>query len=956
MFDTAQAQELFLQGEDAFSADLGDRRAGHQPGGAARRGGRGAARGLPGAPPGDATAAPSRQPHRRGAVVRHDLPPRLRRRRPDRRGVPHRQHVLDPRGAAQPRARAAAGDRGQPSAGGAVGAPRGGRRRPRRLGHRRRPRRACSPSGIKLLFGRFGLDLSANALVLEPRTVVVASSSACSSRWRRPTCRRGGPDACRRSPRCATTWPSPRAACAGGSPWAPCCSSPGSAAMAAGLAGVGTRAHLRARCRCLRGARRHRAAQPRARPAGARRARVGLPARVRGGRPDGRAERPAQPPPHRCHRLGADDRRGPRDDDGDPRRVGEGQPRQDPGRGHRRRLRRVATPSGQAFSRTVADDVERCPAWPTVARVRAALLQLDGDRDFASASTRIAMTAVARPDVVTGSLARPRRVLGRRLDRPRRGARAGASGRPSPIEYAGEERPSPSSRPTPRTPRSQSDVTMSLEAASTRSASRRPTARSTSTASRGSRPGRPATRALEAVVATCPRSSINDQATFAAEQREPIDQLLFIVYALLGLAVVIAVLGIVNTLALSVIERIREIGLLRAVGLSRRQLRTMLRLESVAIALLGAVLGVVVGLAFALALQRSLADDGLDVLAIPPSWPEPRTPAPPSWPAPSSCRSPRAAAGTTTRARRGQPTATESAAASGGSDFCTQAAGIDQRVESAMSDLEGDDPSVPGRLHADRRGAARHGPAGADRLGLGRDGRRPRPDGRGVRRLRHHRPGLPGRPGAGGGRPVDRERRTWRPTCATSAASSRRPQTAGLGAVGPQRAQPAGQEVALDGVLGQQQRLLVGLAGLLDPAEPPEEVGPRGGQVAVAGQLRFRRTARRARRARPPPRGRSRRATARLSATTGDGQSVVSSVVQGDDLAPVGVVPGRRLRVDGRDRRLQGVARRGPRPQRLPDEGHALGDRRPVPPRAVLLLEQQQPAVRGRCGSRGGRR
>ena len=76
-------------------------------------------------------------------------------------------------------------------------------------------------------------------------------------------------------------------------------------------------------------------------------------------------------------------------------------------------------------------------------------------------------------------------------------------------------------------------------------------------------------------------------------------------------------LGIVNTLALSVIERIREIGLLRAVGLSRRQLRTMLRLESVAIALLGAVLGVVVGLAFALALQRSLADDGLDVLAIP---------------------------------------------------------------------------------------------------------------------------------------------------------------------------------------------------------------------------------------------------------------------------------------------------------------------------------------------------
>ena len=61
----------------------------------------------------------------------------------------------------------------------------------------------------------------------------------------------------------------------------------------------------------------------------------------------------------------------------------------------------------------------------------------------------------------------------------------------------------------------------------------------------------------------------------------------------------------------------REIGLLRAVGLSRTQLRTMLRLESVAIALLGAVLGIALGLAFALALQRSLIDDGIDVLAIP---------------------------------------------------------------------------------------------------------------------------------------------------------------------------------------------------------------------------------------------------------------------------------------------------------------------------------------------------
>jgi putative ABC transport system permease protein len=122
---------------------------------------------------------------------------------------------------------------------------------------------------------------------------------------------------------------------------------------------------------------------------------------------------------------------------------------------------------------------------------------------------------------------------------------------------------------------------------------------------------------LDKVVADLPTVTVKDQAAFAEEQRGPIDQMLALIYALLGLAVVIAVLGIVNTLALSVIERTREIGLLRAVGLSRRQLRTMLRLESVAIALLGAVLGVGLGLAGGWALQRALASDGIDVLAIP---------------------------------------------------------------------------------------------------------------------------------------------------------------------------------------------------------------------------------------------------------------------------------------------------------------------------------------------------
>ncbi len=123
--------------------------------------------------------------------------------------------------------------------------------------------------------------------------------------------------------------------------------------------------------------------------------------------------------------------------------------------------------------------------------------------------------------------------------------------------------------------------------------------------------------AVERTTSELPTVTVKDQAGFAEEQRAPIDQLLLLIYALLGLALVIAVLGIVNTLALSVIERTREVGLLRAIGLERRQLRMMIRLEAVVIAVLGAVLGIGMGLVFGLALMRSLADDGLEVIQVP---------------------------------------------------------------------------------------------------------------------------------------------------------------------------------------------------------------------------------------------------------------------------------------------------------------------------------------------------
>ncbi|HZL02253.1 MAG TPA: FtsX-like permease family protein, partial [Cellulomonas sp.] len=90
-----------------------------------------------------------------------------------------------------------------------------------------------------------------------------------------------------------------------------------------------------------------------------------------------------------------------------------------------------------------------------------------------------------------------------------------------------------------------------------------------------------------------------------------------ILYALLGLSIVIAVLGIINTLALSVIERTREIGLLRAVGLGRAQLAGTVMIESVLTAVFGTLVGVGVGVALAAAMPTVFSDVGLTTLAIP---------------------------------------------------------------------------------------------------------------------------------------------------------------------------------------------------------------------------------------------------------------------------------------------------------------------------------------------------
>ncbi|WP_433471905.1 ABC transporter permease [Spirillospora sp. CA-142024] len=123
--------------------------------------------------------------------------------------------------------------------------------------------------------------------------------------------------------------------------------------------------------------------------------------------------------------------------------------------------------------------------------------------------------------------------------------------------------------------------------------------------------------ALESTLKDYPNLKVSDQASLKADARKQVDGFVTFLTILLAMSVIIAAVGVVNTLALSVIERTREIGLLRAIGISRRQLRRMIRVESIVIAVFGAVLGMGIGVAFGAALQNALADQGLGVLAIP---------------------------------------------------------------------------------------------------------------------------------------------------------------------------------------------------------------------------------------------------------------------------------------------------------------------------------------------------
>jgi putative ABC transport system permease protein len=122
---------------------------------------------------------------------------------------------------------------------------------------------------------------------------------------------------------------------------------------------------------------------------------------------------------------------------------------------------------------------------------------------------------------------------------------------------------------------------------------------------------------VETALGDYPGAVVVDSQEVLDEVTATINRILVLIGALLALSVLIALFGIVNTLSLSILERTREIGLLRAVGMLRTQVRTMIRWEAVLVAVLGAVLGVGIGVLFGWILQLALAGDGLSTLSLP---------------------------------------------------------------------------------------------------------------------------------------------------------------------------------------------------------------------------------------------------------------------------------------------------------------------------------------------------
>jgi ABC-type antimicrobial peptide transport system permease subunit len=124
------------------------------------------------------------------------------------------------------------------------------------------------------------------------------------------------------------------------------------------------------------------------------------------------------------------------------------------------------------------------------------------------------------------------------------------------------------------------------------------------------------TAKLKHALAAFPDLTVRTRADWVISQGKSVNQILDLFYVLLALSVIVSLFGMVNTLVLAVFERTRELGMLRAIGMTRRQMRRMIRYESIVTALMGAALGMAVGIFLAFLITRALSSQGI-VFAVP---------------------------------------------------------------------------------------------------------------------------------------------------------------------------------------------------------------------------------------------------------------------------------------------------------------------------------------------------
>ncbi|VXC12265.1 ABC transporter permease [Aeromicrobium sp. 9AM] len=272
----------------------------------------------------------------------------------------------------------------------------------------------------------------------------------------------------------------------------------------------------------------------------------------------------------------------------------------------------ISNAIGQSFSPSIADDVRHVDGVGVIAPAQLTSLKVDGDQLNADATDSRALEQIFHITYVSGDAAVGDREIALMEDRANAlGVKVGDD---VTLSFASGDLPS---RVT-GIYQSTYVVADAVIPFSTLTAAK--VQRADTSIAVNAEPGADKAalaRDLDAATADFPTVTVQNKDDFAEAQRGQVDQLLYLIYALLGLAIVIAALGIVNTLALSIVERTREIGVLRAVGLSRRQLRRMVRLEAIAISLLGAVLGIGAGLLFGVILQQIVKDQGITDLAVP---------------------------------------------------------------------------------------------------------------------------------------------------------------------------------------------------------------------------------------------------------------------------------------------------------------------------------------------------